>query len=157
MKRGQPILATEVVPGKVYLAPHRVDGKVQLRPATVKCTAEPGYLRGFADIRVGESRSSHTSGYVTLEFIEPDINNAEVPVFRCQRLNDGIWTFAVGPDKYHPLTLHPLPERWFEQKVHDLQQQMNALTLQISQLEDQRMILRLVKKQIDALNEKTDA
>lgn len=139
-----PLLATEVVPDKVYLAPHRDDTGLRLLPATVMCTKEPGWLRGFVNIRLGQSFHNRQTGYATVRFIEQG-NHVEVPVYR-PLIEGAEWVFAAGPEKFQPVTLKPLPEGYFQQREHELRQRINEHVRAIGKLEDALSTLKVVQQ-----------
>lgn len=139
-----PILCTEIVPDAVYLAPRRDSGSLKDEPATISCTDEPGWLRGFVNVLVERHDSSGGKGSVRVNFIE-DGSWAVLPVVRPSKEGEP-WMFATGLEKWHPATLRRHPEDWFEQRLHDIQQQIDQHVLAIGKLEDQRSAIQVLQQ-----------
>jgi hypothetical protein len=143
VKKYPRIAAPEVVPGKIYLVPHRNADGHSWRPATVGCTEEPGWLRGFCDIILNRNSVSSIGGYASVRFID-DGTSVNIPV--CRQITyrgDSPWVFATGVNSYEPVTLREMPETWLDEKI-------NVLVKQIDELEDQHRKLLSMKARIEA-------
>lgn len=143
MKKYPRIEAPEVVPGKIYLVPHRINGVHSWRPATVKCTEEPGWLRGFVEIAITRSTITSIHGQAEVRFVD-DGTSINIPLCRHVTLKgDSPWVFSTGVAYYEPVTLREMPEAWLDEKI-------NVLVKQIGELEDQRSRLLAMKARIEA-------
>lgn len=149
MKKYPRIEAPEVVPGKIYLVPHRINGVHSWRPATVNCTEESGWLRGFVEIAITRSTIASIHGQAEVRFVD-DGTSINIPLCRHVTLKgDSPWVFSTGVAYYEPVTLRELPPTWFDEQIHQMQLEIDEAAKRIDRLKDIQSSFRALKQKVD--------
>lgn len=117
LKAPKRMQATDVVPGKLYLA--RLSFSTWSL-VNVQCAKEPGWLRGFVNVRGFSTRGfGEYRAWVTVE----DFNSGkhyDMPVYR--RRFEEPWTFVDGRDG----TLMEPPDGYIQNQIDTLVAQVRA-------------------------------
>lgn len=127
------IKATEIVPGKMYLARRMVSKHDQdWQPVIINCTAEPGWLRGYVDVQPTNSNRSGFTGFASGNFVE---DGAATKFSVIRKGAEDAWEFG---DAYSGFNLIHMPPGWAKSRL-------DIINAKIAALQDSRIFLESIK------------